>query len=157
MTLDLNSLSANIGTKMPEAKRGRDAVPVPASILDAVKKTYTLPEGQGGSFKVPNGEKNGGGKDVNVSLIVGQIRKAATQLGYGVSIKVMEPTAKTTEVLFRAKDKSPRQRRTKDEIRADNLIKAWTEAEQVEYDGDENDEVALAAWERYVESDANDA
>lgn len=151
MALNLDSLSADLGKPMPVATRGREATPVPKSILDAVKRTYTLPEGQGGSFQVPNGEKNDSGKDTNVTTVIGQIRKAATQLGYGVSVKVMDPKAKTTEILFRAKDKAARKRRTKDEKRADDLIAAWTDAEAVEYDGAEDDDVALAAWERYVE------
>lgn len=126
MPLDLANLAPTIGAKMPETKRGRDAVPVPKSIVDAVKKTKTLPEGQGGSFAVPNGEKNEAGKDKNILLVVGQLRKAATQLGYGISVKVMEPKAKTTEVLFRAKDKSARTRRTKEQIAHDNAVAEWS-------------------------------
>lgn len=151
MGLNLDSLTAKIGTDMPKATRGRTAEPIPPSILDAVKKTYTLPEGQGGSFKIPNGDVTENGKDSNVTLVVGQLRKAATALGYGLSIKVMEPTAKTTEVLFRAKDKTPRTRRTKDEKRSDDMIADWTARDVEEFDGDESDAVAVEAWTRYVE------
>lgn len=150
MPLNLDSLTAKIGAEMPKSTRGRTAEPVPASIVQAVKQTYALPEGQGGSFRVPNGDKNENGKDINVTLVVGQLRKAATQLGYGLSVKVMEPGKASTEILFRAKDKAERTRRTKDEKRHDDLIAAWVDAETAEFDGDEDDEVAVAAWEDYL-------
>lgn len=127
MTLNLANLTPKVGAPMPKSERGRTAEPVPANILDAVKQTYSLPDGQGGSFRVPNGDKNDAGKDTNVILVVGQLRKAANQLGYGLSVKIMEPTKTTTEVLFRAKAKSARTRRTKEQIAHDNLVAEWTD------------------------------
>lgn len=162
MPLNLDNLSAKIGAPMPVATRGRTAEPVPASIVAAVKQTYTLPEGQGGSFKVPNGDVNDNGKDANVTLVVGQLRKAATQLGYGLSVKIMEPTKTTTEVLFRAKDKAARTRRTKEQKAYDDAYDKWlavftSDDAPEEYPTDDVPEqesaAAVDAWNAATEGD----
>lgn len=166
MALDLSKLSMATA-EMPKPARGREATPVPASILDAVKNTYALPEGQGGAFHVPNGEKDDNGKDKNVQLVVSQIRKAATQLGYGVSLKIFDPKAKTTEVRFRAKAKSERTRRTKAQILEDEWLAYFRTAELSELPErdavDENNEPVYAddadyaaaegAWTTYESED----
>ena len=123
MALDLNNLAGKVkmGEKMPESTRGRTAAPIPEALLKAVRDSYALPEGQGVRLPVPNGEKTDKGKDANVSYVVGQLRKAATSFGYGISINVQEPQQTQTVILFRAKTKTERVRRTKEELTADKL------------------------------------
>ena len=123
MALDLNALADKVkmGEKMPESTRGRTAAPIPPALLKAVKDSFTLPEGQGVRLPVPIGEKTDKGKDSNMSYVVGQLRKAASSFGYGISISVQEPQATQTVVIFRAKPKTERVRRTKDELAADKL------------------------------------
>lgn len=141
MALDLSKMTARTGTTMPKAARGRTATPIPDNFLSAVKETYTLPEGQGGMMRVPNGDLNDDGKDSNVTTVVGTLRRAATALGYGLSVKVMERGEKNTDVLFRAKDKSERVRAPK----PDNIFVIDTDEGAVDVsDNEDNPDARLA-------------
>ena len=103
---DLNRLKAS-DAEMPESRRGRQAEPIPEQITEWVKDSYA---GAAKSVKVPNGEATEKGNDANVVAFVGMLRRAANSLGLGLSVKIMEPTSRTTEVLFKAKDKTERRR-----------------------------------------------
>lgn len=146
--LNLTALTAS-DAEMPATKRGRTAEPIPDNILSAVKDTFN---GSAKAFTIPLADKDGEdvGKDDSVRSLVAVLRRAAASLDLGLSVAYDRPTKTQGQVIFKAKTKTERVRRTRDQIEQDTLIAYWTENEATEYDGDDNDENALAAWERYV-------
>lgn len=145
-TLDLSKIEAK-DAEMPATRRGRTAEPIPDTVLSWVKDSYS---GAAKSIKVPNGEKNDKGNDTNVTAMAGLLRRAATSLGLGLSVAIKPPTARTTEIVFKAKDKTERTRLTKE---AKRIFDYFTEQEFEEFpvaEFGEDNEDANAAWERYI-------
>lgn len=148
--LDLSKIDAK-DAEMPTSRRGRVAQPLPDNVVVWVKDSYS---GSAKSVKVPNGEVNEKGNDTNVVAFTGLLRRAANSLGLGLSLSVKEPTKTTTEVLFKAKDRSERKRRTKDEKEQDTFFDYFTSEEFEEMPADliEN-ENAIIAWNRYLDGE----
>lgn len=111
MTLNLDALAA-APAEMPRTARGRQATPVPAAILDAVKSTYN---GTALAYTVPLANKDGEDykQDENVKTLVATLRRAGTAHGLGMAFGYERPNKANAKVIFQAKDKIERQRATK--------------------------------------------
>lgn len=145
---DLSKIDAK-DAEMPVSRRGRVAQPIPENIVAWVKESYS---GSAKSVKVPNGEVNDKGNDTNVVAFTGLLRRAANTLGLGLSVSVKDPTKTTTEVLFKAKDRAERKRRTADEKAQDDFYDFFTQTEPEEIPADLADnENAIIAWNRYLD------
>lgn len=106
MTLDLTKLATSAKpAPMVKAKRGRTAEPIPDAILKLVQDSYDLPEDEGMTLPVPHGDVDDNGKDGNVTSTISTLRRAADQLGLGLSVSAGERGGRTTPVSFRAQDR----------------------------------------------------
>lgn len=145
--LNLTSLTA-ADADMPVSKRGRTAEPIPANVLEWVKDSYS---GSAKSVKIPHGTTNDDGSDSNVKTFTSVLRRAATSLGLGISVSYGEGNKTSTPVIFKAKDKSVRVRRTRDQIEQDEFLAFYRDNETETFPEEDSENVnAVAAWEIYV-------